>query len=122
MKLSYSLLAAAASALALAGAAHADMSGLVGNTIVIVMGDNTIKVQLHADGTYQTTMTSGPPAKGKWSEKDGQLCYNQTDPAPADGFPNPFCVDGMSGKKAGDAWSVTGPDGSAMKQSVVAGQ
>ena len=115
-------LAAAAAALGVAGAAQADMSGMVGNTITLA-GDNNlqIKVQLHADGTYQT-LVGGQTVKGTWKDKDGQLCYTQTDPAPAAGQPAEFCAQGMNGRKVGDSWTQPGPGGASMKGAVVAGQ
>jgi hypothetical protein len=113
---------AAVAALALAGAAHADMSGMVGNTIVLTGANNTtIKVQLHADGTYQTAIGGGPTIKGTWKDNNGQLCYHQTDPAPAAGQPGDFCAPGMNGRKVGDTWTQQGPGGQ-MNGSVVAGQ
>jgi hypothetical protein len=115
------LLLAAAAASTLAGAAYADVSGLVGNTVLLTTGNGgQIKVQLHSDGTYQTTTPQGT-VKGTWKFDNGQLCYTQTDPAPAAGRPNPFCAQGMDGKKVGDTWSQQGPGGD-MKGSVVAGQ
>ncbi len=91
--------------------------------MVLTTPDNsTIKVQLHADGTYQTAMSSGPVVKGTWKADGGQLCYSQTDPPAAAGRPNPFCVQGMDGKKVGDSWTQPGPGGASMKGAVVAGQ
>jgi hypothetical protein len=122
MTIGLSVLAGAV-ALTLAGAAQADMSGMVGNTIVL-SGDNNmqIKVQLHADGTYQTTIAGGPTMKGTWKDKDGQLCYTQTDPAPQAGQSD-FCAQGMNGHKVGDTWTQAGPGGNgSLKGSVVAGQ
>lgn len=111
----------AAAAAAFAGAAYADVSGLVGNTVVLTMGNGgQIKVQLHADGSYQTTTPQGT-VKGAWKFDNGQLCYTQTDPAPPAGRTNPFCAPGMDGKKVGDTWSQQGPGGS-MQGAVVAGQ
>ncbi len=116
------LLAAAAS-LAVAGVAQADMSGMVGNTIMLT-GDNNmqIKVQLHADGTYQTAIGGGPTIKGTWKDKGGQLCYTQIDPAPQAGQAAEFCAQGMDGRKVGDTWTQPGPGGASMKGSVAAGQ
>lgn len=115
------LLLAAAAASALAGAAYADVSGLVGNTVLLTTPNGgQIKVQLHSDGTYVTTTPQGS-VKGAWKFDAGQLCYTQTDPAPPAGRPNPFCAPGMDGKKVGDTWSQQGPGGE-MKGSVVAGQ
>ena len=123
MNIARNLMIGLAGALALAGTASADMTGMVGNTVVLAMPDNsTIKVQLHADGTYQTVVANGPAVKGTWAAVNGQLCYTQTDPAPAAGRPNPFCVQGMDGRKVGDTWTQPGPGGATMNGSVVAGQ
>jgi hypothetical protein len=123
MSFSRALLVGSAAALALAGAAHADMSGLVGNTIQITGANNlNVKIQLHADGTYQTTSPQGV-VKGTWKADGDKLCYTQTDPAPPAGRPNPFCAQGMDGKKVGDTWTVPGQGGApGMNGSVVAGQ
>ena len=112
----------AVAAFAVADAAHADMAGLVGNTVMLNGANGfAVKVQLHADGTYQTTTAQGA-VKGTWKADGAQLCYTQTDPAPAAGRPNPFCVQGMDGKKVGDTWTQPGPGGATMNGSVVAGQ
>jgi hypothetical protein len=121
MKLPAFLIGSAA-ALALAGAAHADMSGLVGNTVNLSGANGfSVKVQLHPDGTYQTTTAQGT-VKGTWKADGAQLCYTQTDPAPAAGRPNPFCVQGMDGRKVGDTWTQPGPGGATMNGTVTAGQ
>ncbi len=113
---------AGAAVLALAGVAHADMSGMVGNTIVLTGANNmSIKVQLHADGSYQTAIGGGPTVKGTWKDNNGQLCYHQTDPAPAAGQQADFCAPGMNGRKVGDTWTQQGPGGQ-MNGTVVAGQ
>jgi hypothetical protein len=113
---------AGAAAMALAGAAHADMSGMVGNTILLNGANNTvIKVQLHSDGTYQTVIGGGPTIKGTWKDNNGQLCYHQTDPAPPAGQSGDFCAPGMNSRKVGDTWTQQGPGGQ-MTGSVVAGQ
>ncbi len=123
MKLNRTILIAGFGALALAGAAHADMSGMVGNTMVVTLPDNnTVKVQLHADGTYQTARSNGPTVKGTWAAKGDQLCYTQTDPAPPADRPQPFCIAGMDGHKVGDNWSSPGQGGATMKMGIVAGQ
>ncbi len=122
-KVSRVCLVGAMAALALSGTAWADMSGLVGNTIAVNTPGGVIKVQLHADGAYQTLGPNGPIGGGTWSEDaNGGLCYNQSTPAPAPGQPNPFCVPGMSGKKVGDTWTQSGQDGSSISLSVVGGQ
>jgi hypothetical protein len=122
MNIARLLVIGSAAALAFAGAASADMSGMVGNTIVLSGANNfSVKVQLHADGTYQTVTAQGT-VKGTWKEDNGQLCYTQTDPAPPAGRPATYCAQGMSGKKVGDTWTQPGPGGASMNGTVVAGQ
>jgi hypothetical protein len=89
--------------------ALADMSGLVGNTLVEYDRQNheiVIKVQLHADGSYQSWVGDGlttVTTTGTWKEQDGKLCYTQTS-KPIRGRPTYFCAKGMNGKKVGDTW------------------
>ncbi len=123
MKLGYASLLAAFGALALAGAAHADMSGMVGNTMIVTTPDGgTIRVQMHADGSYQAAVANGPTNKGTWAAQGAQLCYTQVDPAPTADQPQPICVPGMDGHKAGDSWSTAGPNGADLKMTIEAGQ
>lgn len=116
-----------AAALGVASAAVADVSGLVGNTVIAYERQHreiTIKVQLHADGTYQTWISGGlgKPAttQGTWNERDGRLCYTQTS-LPVPGRPTHFCAHDMNGKKVGDAWLERWDDGMWYKARVVAG-
>jgi hypothetical protein len=116
---------AAGLALALvATAARADVSGLVGNTVVgTTPGDGlTRRIQLHADGTYRIVVSDGSASSGTWSLDGVKLCYFALDPKPAAGAPNPLCVEGMDGHKLGDAWTTTGHHGLQMKMTVVKGQ
>jgi hypothetical protein len=107
--------------------ALADMSGLVGNTLVEYDRQNpnlVIKVQLHADGSYQSWVTDGlatVTTNGTWKEQDGKLCYSQTS-KPIPGRPTYFCAKAMDGKKVGDTWLRRDDDyGRWYKGRVVAG-
>lgn len=117
-------LLAGAAALALAGGAHADMSGLVGNTVIgTTAGDGlTRRVQLHADGTYRIAVSDGSFSAGTWSAQGSKLCYLRIDPKPGPNDANPLCVEGFDGHKLGDAWTTTGHHGLLMKMTVVRGQ
>ncbi len=118
-----SILIAAAAASSLAGAARADMSGLVGNTVVGVTPDKvTRRIQLHADGSYRITLSDGSVSTGTWSEDAGKLCYNRIDPPAPAGSPDPLCVQGFDGHKAGEAWSAPWRNGGTMSLTVVPGQ
>jgi hypothetical protein len=122
-----SALLSGAAALGVASVAMADMSGLVGNTLVEYDRQNpelVIKVQLHADGSYQSWVSAGFKAlmmTGTWKEQDGKLCYTQTS-NPIPGRPTYFCAKGMDGKKVGDTWLRRDDDyGRWYKGRVVAG-
>ncbi len=106
-----------------AGAAQADMSGLVGNTVIGTTTDGlTRRIQLRADGGYRITVSDGSVSTGTWTEDGDKLCYNRIDPKPAAGDQNPLCVQGLAGHKVGDIWTTTGHRGLPMKMTVVQGQ
>lgn len=116
-----------AAALGVASVALADVSGLFGNTLVEYDRQNpeiVVKVQLYADGTYQTWVSAGfkpITTTGTWKEQDGKLCYTQTS-KPIPGRPTYFCAKGMVGRKVGDTWIERGwDDGRWYKGPVVAG-
>ena len=120
------LTAAALAALAgivAAGSASADMSGLVGNTVVGSTPDKlTRRIQLHADGSYRISVSDGSVSTGTWTSDGAKLCYTRISPPPAAGAPNPLCVDGLDGHKVDDSWMTTGHQGLPMTMTVVAGQ
>ena len=117
------LVAAALACMAAAGSASADVSGLVGNTVVGSTPDKlTRRIQLRADGSYRITVSDGSVSTGTWISDGAKLCYNRVNPPPAAGAPNPLCVDGLGGHKVGDSWMTTGHQGLPMTMTVVAGQ
>jgi hypothetical protein len=116
-----------AAALGVVSVALADMSGLVGNTLVEYDRQSpeiVIKARLHADGSYQSWVSDGLTTittQGTWKEQDGKLCYTQTS-KPIPGRPTYFCAKGMDGKKVGDTWLRRDNDyGRMYKGRVVAG-
>jgi hypothetical protein len=115
-----------ATALGVASVALADVSGLFGNTVVEYDRQNpqfVVKVQLYADGTYQSSASVGfktITTTGTWKEQDGKLCYTQTS-TPTPGTPTYFCAKGGDGMKVGDTWIERWPDGRMFKARVVAG-
>jgi hypothetical protein len=106
--------------------AHADVSGLIGNTVVEYDRQNpafVVKVQLYADGTYRTWVSVGfkpITTTGTWREQGGKLCYTQSS-KPIPGTPTYFCAHGMDGKNVGDTWIERWPDGRMFKAQVLAG-
>jgi hypothetical protein len=110
-------------ALAAAGAARADMSGLVGATVVGSTPDGlTRKIMLRADGGYRITVSDGSYSAGTWKADGTKLCYTRLDPKPGPNDRNPFCVEGLDGHKVGDTWTTTGHNNLPMTMSVVRGQ
>jgi hypothetical protein len=103
-----------------AGPVPSDVSGLIGNTVVMVGNGIDIRVKLHADGTYDQDDVNGFPTKGTWKEENGELCYTPTKPLP--GNPTYFCAKHMDGKQVGDRWAERWPDGRTFRGQVVAGQ
>jgi hypothetical protein len=112
-----------AAALAVAGVAIADVSGLVGNTILRYERQHpelVVKLQLNADGSFQALIDTKITATGAWEERDGKLCFSITSKQPP-GRPSHFCAHGMDGKKVGDSWLERWDDGHWYKARVVAG-
>ncbi len=113
---------AAVLTLSLTGPAFADVSGLVGNTVIATTSDGiTRRIRLHADGTFLISVSDGTSATGRWSEKDGKLCYDRD--APIGHEPPPqLCVEGFAGHRLGDRWTLPGHKGLVMTAKVVKGQ
>ena len=107
-------LALALGALA-AGPASADMSGLVGNTIVANYSDGSVtKVHPAADGTF-TIQRPGGTFHGTWKDDGQQVCYQESDPSV-----KAVCSPSTP-RKVGDSWSVTDPNGVTVTVTIAAG-
>jgi len=111
-----------AAMLGVACAAHADVSGLIGNTCIEVGNNVEVRIKLHADGTFEKVSYPGGTSRGTWKEVEGKLCYVQTDPKPKPGAPVSFCAKNMDGRQVGDRWAERWPDGSVFRGHIVAGQ
>ena len=98
-----------------AGPASADMTGGVGNTIVANYSDGSVtKVHPAADGTF-TIERNGGTFHGTWTDADGQVCYQESDPSI-----KAVCSPSTP-HKVGDSWSVTDPNGVTVTVKIVAG-
>ena len=96
--------------------AELGVKGLIGNTIVDRAPEGTWWIQLHPDGGYDTYLNGGRAAHGVWTYDNGKLCYNPREAAA-------FCAkEAMGGRKVGDSWTTTGPDGRKYEAAVVKGQ
>ena len=112
---------AATAALALFGftspgfaAVSPEMQATFGNTVVQTNADgSTIKTKFKADGTLTQIGTDGKAAPGTWVENGPQLCVTVATKA---------CWEKAPGKKVGDTWTATSPDGKTVTIAIVAGQ
>jgi hypothetical protein len=103
------------------------MCGMVGNTLVSEGNGMEVRVQLHADGTYDKEVRQGgnsvvSTSKGIWRDVNGALCTVQTYPRPQVGEIFHVCARHMAGKKAGDTWYAMWPSGAMFKGRVLAVQ
>lgn len=113
----------AAALLGSSSPALADMSGLVGDTVIAESPNGVVRrIELRADGAYRISLSDGQVATGRWSEKAGRLCYDRIDPPPGPGAANPLCVDGFDGHRPGDRWRAPWREGRTLKMSVTPGQ
>lgn len=106
---------------AFAGVALADpQANLYSNTIVITSAAGVSKALVNEDHSYATTFPDGKVVKGSWAVQGDQVCYTQTDPAPA-ATDKPICVENEE-RKVGDTWEAPGADGKPMKVMLQAGR
>jgi hypothetical protein len=96
---------------------RAGVSGLIGNTIVDTAKGQVVWIQLERGGAYRTYMNGALASRGLWSYRKGQLCYWPEGPQ----FRS-CAKEHMGGKKVGDAWVATGPNGAVYNARVVQGQ
>lgn len=121
MKLILAAVAFAASAV-VALAAEDPMAGRYGNTVVTTTADGKEAGRSYydADGKFSRTTPAGT-VKGTWKLDGDKVCITQTEPAPAAGA-TPTCIPANGGKKAGDSWDVTLPDGTKLKATLQKGR
>lgn len=97
------LLLAAAPALAQPADGLADR--LAGNTISVTNRFGTLKVRLHADGTYAYAQPGGGVNRGTWRTLNGALCTTATDPVPPPDAPAENCLL-IRDRHIGSSWTV----------------
>ncbi len=92
-----------AGALGIVSVGVADVSGLIGNTILHYDRQHpefVVKIQLNADGSFQALVDRNTTATGTWEEQGNKLCYTITSKQPP-GRPNHFCARGDGRQKSG---------------------
>ncbi len=101
------LIAAAFAAFVIAGGAPAladTLQEVTTHGMVIMLGDMQIEVTYTPDGKYTA---AGGQVTGAWRIDGDKLCTT------SNFDPNENCVPYPKGKKSGDSFEVTGPQGSA---------
>jgi hypothetical protein len=121
MKLILAAVAFAASVM-VAVAAEDPMAGRYGNTVVTTTADGKEagRTYYNADGTFSRKTPAGE-VKGTWKLDGDKLCLTQTEPAPPAGAAA-TCIPAHGGKKVGDSWDVTLPDGTKLKATLQKGR
>lgn len=101
---------AAAACAAFASSAQADnLAGQVGNTAVCTTPDGSAtKVYFDTASTFVLTLPNGQTISGTAKDDGSQLCYTETNPAPAPGTA-PVCTPSVA-RKVGDTWTVSARD------------
>ena len=112
----------AALGVSMAVAADDPMAGRYGNTVVTTSADGKEagRSYFNADGTFSRKTAAGE-IKGTWKLDGDKVCITQTEPAPPAGTPA-TCIPANGGKKVGDSWDVTLPDGTKLKATLQQGR
>ncbi|MEQ1752917.1 MAG: hypothetical protein ABL973_02150 [Micropepsaceae bacterium] len=105
--------AVAAMSASLALAADDPMASRYGNTVVIAGpdGKEVGRVYYDADHKVVRKFADGKEVKGTWSMEGANLCFSQTEPAPATPAEAKQCAPFPGAKAVGDSWEVTTPAG-----------
>ncbi|MBX3490338.1 hypothetical protein [Parvibaculum sp.] len=104
-----------------AGVALADpQANLYSNTVVITSAAGVSKAFVNEDHSYTTTFPDGKVVKGSWAVQGDEVCYTQTDPAPAE-TDMPICVKNEE-RQVGDTWEAPGADGKPIKVTLQEGR
>ncbi len=112
MKRIFAGVAVAALSASLAFAADDPMASRYGNTVVIKGPDGKELGRTYYDADKKVTrkFADGSEQKGTWSMEGGNLCFNQTEPAPKPAEAKQ-CLPFPGPKNVGDSWEVTAPQG-----------
>lgn len=119
------LLLAAAIAMLLATAAHADpFEGLYGNTATSTSPDGkTYTFFFNPDGTFENHNPSGTIVKGTYAWKDAQTaCFTVTEPAPKPGENATNCRPFPVTHHVGDVWVENDSEGVSYTNTIKAGR
>ena len=99
--------------------AAADLAPAFGNTLLSTYPDGrTARMWLQADGRYQGQGRRGGASSGRWSVRDGQVCFGQRRPIPV---PRSFCTPIVRGG-VGTRWTARAVTGETIRVQLVAGR
>ncbi len=95
-----------------------------GNTVTVTGPDGTKTViYVNADQTWEQHMANGMVMKGTFVEKDANnVCFTQTDPAPASPDKATNCNAISGDHKVGDTWTEKTPDGKTVTWAISPGR
>lgn len=100
------LIGAVAASMMMTGLAMAEgeMSGAFGNTVTITNAAGAVtKLHINEDNSYKAVLPDGAVHTGTWAMTGEQVCFTQTEPAPA-ADAAPACGLAQPDKKVGDSW------------------
>jgi len=119
------ILFAAVAAIAITTAAGANpFDATYGNTVTQTFPNGMkVLVYINADGSWEQHIGT-TVQKGTYAWKDAtNVCFTQTDPAPADAAKAVSCIVIKDTHKVGDSWDDPMPDGkTAVHMSITAGR
>lgn len=97
----------------------ADLAPAFGNTLVSTYPDGrTARMWLQADGRYEGQGRRGGRSSGRWSVREGDLCFSQRRPIPV---PRSFCTPIVRGG-VGTKWTARAVTGETIQVELVAGR
>ena len=116
------MLASVAFALALSLQAQPgveDLAPAFGNTLVSTYPDGrTARMWLQADGRYEGQGRRGRSSSGRWSVREGKVCFSQRRPFPS---PTSFCTPIVRGG-IGTRWTARAVTGETIRVQLAAGR
>jgi hypothetical protein len=95
------------------------------NTVQVTNAKGEVsKLHFNADKSYVTMAADGATVKGIWelAADQSQICYTQTDPAPAPDAKQPACAPFLGKKDVGAKWEQAGTTGETVSVELVGGR
>lgn len=112
----------------MAGAAYAEddpMANTYSNTVQVTNAKGEVsKLLFGQDKSYSSMTADGKTVTGTWelAADKSQICYTQTDPAPAPEVKQPACAPFLGPRNVGDTWKQAGTTGEEVTVELVGGR